>query len=117
MSNLGAAPTTYSMTCSRNDVVLLPIPFSDWSSRKVRPAVVVGRSAYPGDLFVAPISSQLANVAVPLRDWQSAGLNVPCGIKSQRATVEDRLVVKKVGQPSTRDQNDLDRALRHWLHL
>ncbi len=105
------------MNFSRNDVVLLPIPFSDLSSRKVRPAVVVGHSTYPGDLFVAPISSQLPNVAVLLRDWQGAGLNVPCGIKSQLATVEDRLVVRSVGQLSARDQNDLDQALRHWLHL
>jgi len=31
-----------SRSCSRNDVVLLPIPFSDLTSQKVRPAVVIG---------------------------------------------------------------------------
>jgi predicted DNA-binding antitoxin AbrB/MazE fold protein len=35
--------TMSSMSCSRNDVILLPIPFTDLTSRKVRPAVVVGR--------------------------------------------------------------------------
>ncbi|MDD2762553.1 MAG: type II toxin-antitoxin system PemK/MazF family toxin [Opitutaceae bacterium] len=97
--------------------MLLPIPFTDLSSRKVRPAVVIGHSAHPGDLFVAPISSQLQNITVPLRDWRMAGLNVPCGIKSQLATVEDRLVVKSVGKLSVRDQTDLDQALRDWLKL
>lgn len=38
------------MSCSRNDVVLLPIPFSDLTSRKIRPAVVIGRSG--SDLFL-----------------------------------------------------------------
>jgi mRNA interferase MazF len=105
------------MSCSRNEIVLLPIPFTDLSSRKVRPAVVVGHSQHPGDLFVAPISSKLSNIALPLRDWLTAGLNVPCGIKSQLATIEDRLVVKSVGQLSAPDQAALDQALRSWLIL
>jgi mRNA interferase MazF len=62
------------MSCSRNDVILLPIPFTDLTSRKVRPAVVIGRSGV--DLFVVPISSQLQNTAFALVDWRTAGLNV-----------------------------------------
>ncbi len=105
------------MSYSRNEIVLLPIPFTDLSSRKVRPAVVIGHSRHPGDLFVAPITSQLQNVAVPLQEWKVAGLNVPCGIKSQIATIEDRLVVKSVGHLSDHDQNALSSALRGWLKL
>lgn len=105
------------MSFSRNEVVLLPIPFTDLSSQKVRPAVVIGHSTYAGDLFVAPISSQLPNVTVLLQDWKAAGLNVPCGIKSQLATIEDRLVVKSVGKLSSRDQSRLHQALKIWLGL
>lgn len=93
------------MSYSRNEIVLLPIPFTDLTSRKVWPAIVLGHSSHPGDLFGAPISSQLHNVTIPLREWRAAGLNVPCGIKSQIATIEGGLVVKSVGTLSAVDRN------------
>lgn len=103
------------MNCSRNDVVLLPIPFTDLTSRKVRPAVVVGKNG--GDLFLVPVSSVLANTDFPLPGWQAAGLNVPSGVKAQLATVEENLVVKIVGRLSSADSRTLDDRLRDWLQL
>lgn len=103
------------MNCSRNEVVLLPIPFTDLTSRKVRPAVVVGRNGV--DLFLVPISSVLANTDFPLRDWRLAGLNVPCGVKAQLATVEDRLVIKSVGTLSSDDCQVVNEHLRARLQL
>ena len=79
------------MSFSKNEVLLLPIPFTDLTSRKVRPAVVIGHSSRAGDLFVVPISSQLPNADLVLQDWRAAGLNVLCGIKSQIATIEEML--------------------------
>jgi PemK-like, MazF-like toxin of type II toxin-antitoxin system len=103
------------MNCSRNDVVLLPIPFTDLTSRKVRPAVVIGRRG--ADLFLVPISSVLANTAFALHEWQAAGLNVPCGVKAQLATVEERLVLKIVGRLAEIDAQSLNQQLRLWLQL
>jgi len=103
------------MTCSRNDVVLLPIPFTDLTSRKVRPAVVIGRRG--SDLFLVPISSQVANTDFPLQQWREAGLNVPCGVKAQIATVEDTLAIKIVGKLRVVDQQSLNQRLRAWLEL
>jgi len=78
------------MSFLTGEVILLPIPFTDLSSRKVRPAVVIGHGSFAGDLFVVPISSQLQNADMPLIDWRAAGLNVQCGSKSQLATVDSR---------------------------
>jgi mRNA interferase MazF len=103
------------MNCSRNDVVLLPIPFTDLTSRKVRPGIVIGRNG--PDLLLVPISSVLSNTDFPLKDWQGAGLNVPCGVKGQIATVEESLVIKVVGAVAKSDQQMLNSRLRAWLQL
>ncbi len=105
------------MNCSRGDVVLLPIPFTNLASSKVRPAVVVGHGSFPGDLYVVPVTSQLANADIPLQDWALANLNVPSGIKGQICTVEDSLVRKNLGRLSLRDQAALDQFLRSALGL
>lgn len=105
------------MNCSRNDVVLLPIPFTDLSSSKVRPAIVVGHGTYPGDLFVVPVTSQTAHSDFMLADWRKAGINVPSGVKSQVATVEDSLVRKIIGRLTAADASALDTHLRAWFQL
>jgi mRNA interferase MazF len=103
------------MNCSRNDVVLLPIPFTDLTSRKVRPAIVIGGNG--ADLFLVPISSVIANTDFPLNEWRAAGLNVPSGIKAQIATVDEKLVVKIVGRLTDNDTKFLNVRLRNWLKL
>lgn len=105
------------MFCSRDDVVLLPIPFTDLSSTKVRPAIVVGHGSWPGDLLVVPVTSQLQNVDLIISHWSEAGLNVPSGIKGHICTVEVRLVRKVVGQITAQDRAALDALLRKWLEL
>ena len=103
------------MNCSRNDVVLLPIPFTDLTSRKVRPAIVIGEKGT--DLFLVPVSSVLANTDFQLQEWRAAGLNAPSGVKAQLATVDAKLAVKIVGQLTNNDTKVLNARLRDWLKL
>ena len=103
------------MNCSRSDVVLLPIPFTDLTSRKVRPAIIIGHNGT--DLFVVPISSVIGNTDFALKEWATAGLNVPCGVKAQIATVERKLIIKVVGALTAADLQILEERLRTWLQL
>jgi hypothetical protein len=77
----------------------------------------MGREPRHGDLFIVPITSKASNTESPLSEWQAAGLNVPCGIKAQLATVDETLVLKTVGRLSSRDQALVDQRLRMWLGL
>jgi mRNA interferase MazF len=105
------------MNCSRDDIVLLPFPFTDLSGRKIRPAVVIGFGNHPSDVFLVPLTSRLGGTDLILSDWRPAGLNVPSAVKSQIATVESSLVLKIVGRLSRRDSTTLDDNLRKWMRL
>ena len=105
------------MRCSRNDLVLLPIPFTDLSSGKVRPAVVIGLGSFESDLFVVPVTSRLFQADLILCNWAQAGLNVQSGIKGQIATVDRSLIRQVLGNLSTLDVGRLDVKLREWLVL
>ncbi len=69
------------MKFQRSDVVLVPFPFSDLSTTKVRPAVVVSSALYHAtepDLLLAALTSKVATATGPfdylLSDWRTAGL-------------------------------------------
>ena len=105
------------MHCSRNDIVLLPIPFTDLTSHKVRPAAVIGFGTFDGDIFVVPVTSRLFQADLVFEDWPQAGLNVPSGIKGQIATIDASLIRQVVGRLSESDSERLDQKLREWLSL
>jgi mRNA interferase MazF len=105
------------MPCSRNDVVLVPIPFSDLTSHKVRPAIVIGKGTFEGDLIVVPVTSRIFQCDLVLEDWAVSGLNVPSGIKGQISTIDHSFVRKVIGTLSSQDTHRLDEKLRLWLEL
>jgi mRNA interferase MazF len=105
------------MRYSRNHLVLLPIPFTDLSSNKVRPAVVIGLGSFESDLFLVPVTSRLFQIDLILRDRAQAGLNVQSGVKGQIATVDRSLIRQVLGTLSTSDTGRLDLKLREWLAL
>jgi mRNA interferase MazF len=106
--------------CSMHDVVLVRYPFSDASSSKVRPAVVVSAPHPSRDLFVVPLTSRTSGLLSGefiLTDWAGAGLNVPSALKRAIFTIEDQLVIKRIGSLAAADRGQLGCSLRSWLGL
>ena len=78
----------------------------------------LGLSAFPGD--DATCESSRSNVLVGVSKSNDVDAELVANarsIKAQLATVEDRLVVKKVGTLSAADRKNLDFRLRGWLQL
>lgn len=112
------------MVYSRGDVVLIPFPFSDLSTTKTRPAVVVSSIQYHsvrGELLLAYVSSQVAK-ADPLldhvlADWSAASLLRPSFVRPKLAAIEPTLIVFHAGRLSSRDMTELDYRLWQALGL
>jgi mRNA interferase MazF len=96
------------------DVVLVPFPFTDQSTTKQRPGVVVSSAAYHRarrDLILMAVTSQVRGsgtfAELVVEDWQAAKLIRPSAIKPVLATLEQTLVIKKLGRLSAADQRHL----------
>jgi len=80
---------------SKNEVILVRYPFSDLSSVKVRPAIIVNAPHVSQDVFIVPLTSQTASLLAGefvLADWTAAGLNVPTAVKRGLYTVHEGLI-------------------------
>lgn len=83
--------------------------------------VISGRSynqARP-DLLMMAVTSQLRPAAtlgeVWLSDWRAAGLLKPSAVKPVIATLEQGLVIRRLGAVSKQDQASLRRALQEII--
>ncbi len=101
------------------DVVLVPFPFTDQSSSKRRPAVIVSSAAYHSDhinLILMGISSQVSGAPrvgeVTITDWKKAGLIGPSVVKAVMTTIERKLVIRRLGTLADVDRNRVEQALR-----
>lgn len=96
------------------DVILVPFPFTDQSSSRQRPAVVISTAEYSrsrGDILVAAITSQIGG-DFRVSDWKAAGLVKPSVFKPVIATIADSLVIRRLGSLSESDATELRKMLR-----
>lgn len=109
-------PTT--TTYNRGDVILLPFPFSDQSSSKIRPAVIVSPRYPSDDLLVVAVTSvgdTLRPGEFPIQFWSEAGLIHPSFAKRAVASLSRATVHKRLGQLHEMDLLKLDAAIRLWF--
>lgn len=91
-------------------MVLVAFPFTDLSTAKMRPALVVSSDVFNGqnvDVILAAITSQIPKKAapsdylLPAADQRQAGLPRPSLVKVGKiVTLDQRLIRKKLGRLS-----------------
>jgi mRNA interferase MazF len=99
------------------DVILVPFPFTDLSSAKRRPALIVSPDIYNAgkDVVIAYVTSQMY---MPLRfsdyklqNWKQAGLPKPSIVKMKFATIDKAIVVKTIGKLEDTDREEIEKFL------
>ena len=110
------------MSFEFGDVVLVPFPFTDQTTSKKRPAVVVSSNDYQlhrPDLILMAITSQFRPSPfygeLVVHEWEKAGLVKPSVIKPVIATLHTRLVLAKRGKLHGPDLDALRTLLREIL--
>jgi mRNA interferase MazF len=110
----------YMPSYSKYEIILVRYPFSDLSSSKVRPAVVVSAPYSSQDIFITPLTSKtgkLLDGEFVLSEWAAEGLNVVTAVKRGVYTVHENLVLKVIGKLVHPDDERLEQSLRDWLGL
>lgn len=89
------------------DIVLIPFPFTDFSTFKQRPAVVISSGSFSrgsSDIIIAAISSNLSKKKTKYEyhlnrnEQKSSGLPKPSVIKLGKIiTIDKRLIRKRIG--------------------
>lgn len=86
----------------KGDVVVMPFPFSDLTTTKRQPALVV--ASLPGDdVILCQITSQPAGnaygVTLAAQDFASGGLNRTSTIRPERLfTADSHIILRSVGR-------------------
>ncbi|MEK7813748.1 MAG: type II toxin-antitoxin system PemK/MazF family toxin [Candidatus Desantisbacteria bacterium] len=110
-------------TFSHGEVILVPFPFTDQTTVKQRPAVVISSdeyNLYREDVIIAAITSVVSIIRLGdyrLRDWEKAGLVKPSVVKAALATVHKNMVKRKMGVLTQTDLNGLNQNLIKILGL
>jgi mRNA interferase MazF len=110
--------TTYEF----GDVVLVPFPFTNQTTSKKRPAIVVSSELYHNqrmDLILIAVTSQIKPTQtfgeVIIQGWQAAGLLKTSLMKPVLMTIENDLVIKPLGTLQKLDLNALEKLLQEVL--
>ncbi len=87
--------------CKTGDVVLVRFPFTDLTSEKRRPVLVVSPLEFSmrhDDIVVVPLTGRTQGHGLRLDKWREAGLVKPTWLKTLIATVAESLVEKRLGR-------------------
>jgi mRNA interferase MazF len=101
-------------------VVVVPFPFSDRAGDKRRPALVLSRRAFnqSGHTVLAMITTAAHEPwpgDVKVAGLEAAGLSVACRLRLKLFTLDNRLIVRRIGRLTSRDQKDAVASLRRHL--
>ena len=100
------------------DVVVVPFPFTDAARSKRRPALVLSQNKNFGDEnehSVLAMITSLKNEPWPLDctiiNKKQSGLTAPSVVRMKLFTLDNRFILRKIGQLTKNDQKQVKQSL------
>jgi len=107
----------------QGDILLIPIPYSDLTSNKKRPVLVLSNDDYntkTEDIIVAAITSNITSkeysILISNKDMQEGNLHVNSCIRVDKIyTLSQSIVIKKFGAVKPEIINNVKEKLRELI--
>lgn len=111
------------MTYSQFDVVVVPFPFTERTASKKRPALVISDVAF-NQYLMKSVMAMITTTGhlpwlldVPIVDLAASGLKSPSLIRMKLFTIDDALVLKKIGTLAKSDREIVQHSLKQLFQL
>ena len=109
-----------TVTCDLWNVVVVPFPFTDRASEKRRPALVVSRREFnrAGFTVLAMVTSAGHGGwpgDTPIADLAAAGLKAESMVRLKLFTLDNRLILRRLGELSKLDRRAVRDSLESFL--
>ena len=114
-----------SSTIKQGDIVILDIPFSDFSETKKRPTLVISSTKYNNqfqDIIVASITSQPSDssfrVALSQKDLTDGKLKMDSSIKVDHpVAAHKKIIEQRIGSVSTKKMDEVKSKIKVLYEL
>ena len=108
------------MICNQWDVVVVPFPFTDKPDAKRRPALVLSKTAFnrSGYTVMSMITTRDHREwpgDSDIEEYTAAGLNLQCRVRLKVFTLDNRLLLKKIGRLSDNDATKVKKHLHQFF--
>ena len=112
-----------TMAYRQGDIVLVSFPFTDLTSTKRRPALVLSPDSFNAageDLVLAAVTSHISDDPKAVRLWRgdfaAGGLPRPSMVKATKLfTMHSSLIVNRIGALRTEKVEEVLRSLRRFF--
>ena len=102
-------------------VILVKYPFTDQSTFKVRPAIIINeKQEDTDDFFIIPLTSKTSNLKkgeFVLSNYKKAGLHIPSAVKRGIYTINKATIIKELKRLTSKDVEKLTQSIHYWLQL
>ncbi|WP_319422132.1 type II toxin-antitoxin system PemK/MazF family toxin [Pleurocapsa sp. FMAR1] len=112
------------MTYKQYYVVVVPFPFTDGTATKKRPALVISDATAFNKSIKKSVMAMITTAShspwaldVPISDLKSAGLKAKSIVRMKLFTLDDALVIKKIGKLATGDRDRVQKSLQQLFNL